>query len=240
VSWIDDPRPCPYLPEQRASLENILDLSLTPESFAELLPRGYRRFGCHVFRPACSNCRACLSLRVLVNEFQLSAGDRRVIRQNRHIRCELAPATVTRQHLDLYNRYQAFMHLERGWEPQSHTVSSYVMSFLRGPQSIGLEWRYLDGDRLVGVALMDSVPGAISLVYFFYDPAWRPHSPGRFSILNQLLFAQQRALPHAYLGYCVAACRSLSYKSRFRPHEILERYVPANQEPIWTRVPDLR
>jgi arginine-tRNA-protein transferase len=28
-------------------------------------------------------------------------------------------------------------------------------------------------------------------------------------------------LPHVYLGYHVAGCRSLEYKGRFRPNEVL-------------------
>ena len=176
---VERPRPCSYLPQERASLEITFDPKVTPEQYGELLRRGYRRFGWQLFRPACRNCQACVSMRIVVNEFKLSAGDRRVIRQNRGIRCELAMAAVTEQHVDLYNRYQAFMHIERGWALQSHTIDSYFEAFVSGPVSIGWEWRYFDSDRLVGVSLMDAAPGAVSLVYFFYDPAWRPHSPGK-------------------------------------------------------------
>jgi arginine-tRNA-protein transferase len=175
-------------------------------------------------------------MRVLVDEFETSASDRRVMRQNNNIDCDLAPVVVTAQHVDLYNRYQAFMHKERGWALQSHSAFSYFEAFVAGPENIGWEWRYFDGNRLVGVSLMDMAPDGISLVYFFYDPAWRPRSPGRFSILNQLLFAKGRGIPYAYLGYWVEACPSLSYKSRFRPHEILEKYVSAADEPTWSRV----
>jgi len=33
--------------------------------------------------------------------------------------------------------------------------------------------------------------------------------------------AKQRKLAHVYLGYYVDQCRSLEYKARFRPNEIL-------------------
>ena len=80
---------------------------------------------------------------------------------------------------------------------------------------------------------MDEVPGAISLVYCFYHPDWRARSPGTFSILNQLLYAQERKLQYAYLGYWIEACKSMSYKSRFRPHEILAAYPADDAEPVW-------
>lgn len=232
---VERPRPCSYLPQERASLEITFDPHVTPASYGELLRRGYRRFGWQLFRPACRQCQACVSMRVVVNDFQLSAGHRRVMRQNQDIECHLAPAIVTRQHVELYNRYQAFMHGERGWALQSHTMSSYFEAFVCGPDNIGWEWRYFDGGRLVGVSLMDIAPGAISLVYFFYDPAWRKHSPGHFSILNQLLHARQQNIPHAYLGYWVEGCPSLNYKNRFRPYETLEGYVSVAQEPTWLR-----
>jgi len=232
---VERPRPCSYLPKERASLEVTFDPGVTPQSYGELLRRGYRRFGWQLFRPVCPKCSACVSIRVLVDEHRLSASDRRVMRLNQNIRCNLAPANATQQHVELYNRYQAFMHAERGWDLQSHTVHSYFEAFGAGPTQIGWEWRYFDGDRLVGVSLMDTAPGAISLVYFFYDPAWRPHSPGRFSILNQLIFAREQGIPYAYLGYWVEACGSLSYKSRFRPFEKLDNYVTLAEEPSWSR-----
>jgi arginine-tRNA-protein transferase len=34
--------------------------------------------------------------------------------------------------------------------------------------------------------------------------------------------AAGRGLPHVYLGYFVAGCRSLEYKARFRPNETLD------------------
>jgi len=232
---VERPRPCSYLPRERASLEITFDPRVTPASYGELLRRGYRRFGWQLFRPVCQTCSACVSIRVLVSEYKLSASDRRVLRLNQNIRCELTPASVTPQHVELYNRYQAFMHVERGWPLQNHSAASYFEAFVAGPERIGLEWRYFDGDKLVGVSLMDTAPGAISLVYFFYDPAWRPHSPGRFSILNQLLFARKQNVPYAYLGYWVDECQSLSYKSRYRPFETLDSYVSLAQEPSWSR-----
>jgi arginine-tRNA-protein transferase len=236
---LERPRPCTYLPAEKASLELCLTPSLSPSEYGELLRRGYRRFGWQLFRPACPHCTACRSLRIASADFALSASERRVMRLNQDVRCELAPASVTRDHVDLYNRYQAFMHRHRGWDSQSHNRSSYHQSFVNGPAGIGYEWRYsLDG-RLIGVALMDKAPRAISLVYFFYDPAWRPHSPGTFSVLNQLLYAQQNQIDYSYLGYWVEKCQSLSYKSRFSPHELLDEYVALDQEPVWRRPPHL-
>jgi arginyl-tRNA--protein-N-Asp/Glu arginylyltransferase len=33
--------------------------------------------------------------------------------------------------------------------------------------------------------------------------------------------AKERGVPHVYLGYYVEGCRSLEYKARFTPNEVL-------------------
>jgi arginine-tRNA-protein transferase len=231
---VESPRRCAYLPDQLASLEFIFDPLLNEERYAELLRRGYRRFGWQIFRPACQRCSACLSVRIPVQLFEPTASDRRVLRKNSDVRCELATATASPEHVTLFNRYQAFMHGHRGWEWHAHTLDSYEEAFVAGPEGVGMEWRYWRGDQLIGVSLMDRVRSAVSLVYFFYDPEWRPHSPGRFSILNQILYAKRLGMLYAYLGYWVKDCVSLNYKDRFRPYEILGAYVDLNREPRWS------
>jgi arginine-tRNA-protein transferase len=234
--FIEAPRQCSYLPGETASLEvrGITDLSAA--EYSGLLARGYRRFGWQVFRPNCQDCAACRSLRVLVRDFMPGRSQRRVLRQNAAIRAELHPLFVTSDIVTLYNRYHRFMHGHRGWPLQECTTESYKDSFLSGAANHGRQWLYFEGDRLVGVALMDQVPRAISLVYCFYDPDWRDRSPGTFSILNQLLYARAANLDYAYLGYWIEACPSMSYKGRFRPHEILWEYSRDGVEPVWEMI----
>jgi hypothetical protein len=49
----------------------------------------------------------------------------------------------------------------------------------------------------------------------------RARSLGTFNILSLLASARERGLPHVYLGYHVAGCRSMEYKRKFRPNEVL-------------------
>jgi arginine-tRNA-protein transferase len=82
---------------------------------------------------------------------------------------------------------------------------------------------------------MDEVPDAISLVYYFHDPTWRPLSPGTYSVMVQLQYARERGLRYAYPGYWVAANDSMNYKIRFRPHERLKHYPTDDEPPLWVR-----
>lgn len=233
---VDEPRRCSYLPRETAALEyrNVWDLQ--PEDFRGLLERGYRRFGSYLFRPACPSCVQCRSLRVLPDRFFLTKSLRRVMESNRRIEAQRQPLFVTKEHVALYNRYHRFMHEHRGWPSETVTLDSFAESFIAGGREIGWQWLYFEDNRLVGVALVDEVPGAISLVYCFYEPEWRPQSPGTFSILTQINYARSNGLTYVYLGYWIAACQSMNYKVRFRPHEILREYPTKYQLPVWDEV----
>ena len=198
---VEPPRPCPYLPRERASLEIAFDPQLTPSQYGELLRRGYRRFGWQLFRPACRNCQACISMRVLVRDFQLKSSDRRVMRQNQDIHCHLAHAQVTRQHvepLQSVSRLHACRTRLAAANPHHRLL---FRSLRQRPCRHRLGMALFPGRPPRRCVLMDVAPHAVSLVYFFYDPAWRKHSPGRFSILNQLAHARQQDISYAYLGY---------------------------------------
>jgi arginine-tRNA-protein transferase len=241
---VEHPRECSYLPEQMASLDYRVVADLSAAEYADLLESGYRRFGRYVFKPACRTCRECRSLRIPVRDFHQTASHRRVIRANGNIRAELRPVFATLEHLQVFNAYHDFMADFRQWKHKTTTAREYIEDFVAHPfddesEDCALQWLYFEEDRLLGVSLMDEVrvpgrPAAISLVYCFYDPAWRPRSPGTFAILNQLAYARETGAEYAYLGYWVEGCQSLAYKSRYKPAEVLPWPVDAGCTAQWT------
>jgi arginyl-tRNA--protein-N-Asp/Glu arginylyltransferase len=230
---VEQPRQCSYLPIKTASLEVRAVNEMSSTEYGHLLARGWRRFGWQFFRPACPRCKECRSIRVLAQEFSLTAGQRRVLRKNAAVRKELHPLFVVRETVELYNLYHRFMHEQRGWELQHATTASYSDVFLSGPAELGCQWLYFAGDKLIGVAIMDQAPQAASLVYFFHDPHWRAQSPGIFSVLNQISYAKARGLRYVYLGYWIEECQSMNYKNRFMPYEMLDDYVADGDDPVW-------
>jgi len=240
---VERPRECSYLPEEVASLDYQVVSHLSAAEYRDLLIRGYRRFGRYLFKPACPTCRECRSLRIPVQHFDFSASQRRVLRANSGIRAELHPLYATADHLRIFNRYHDFMAGFRGWKHKTVSAIDYIEDFVVDPfddeeQPCAFQWLYFDGDRLLGVSLMDEVripgaPPAISLVYCFYDPAWRPRSPGTFAILTQLDYAKRSGADYAYFGYWVEGCQSLSYKSRYAPAEVLDWPVDEGGVAVW-------
>jgi arginyl-tRNA--protein-N-Asp/Glu arginylyltransferase len=229
------PYRCSYLPGRTAALTYRLPTDLPPGRYDELLRRGWRRFGGEFFRSACPACGQCRSLRLLVSEFTPSRSQRRALRQNAQIRVVVQAPTVSATHLQLFNAYHVDMHRRKGWPFHRTDEGTYRRRFLRGEWAFAREFLYYEGDRLVGVGLADVTATALSSVYFFHDPAWRPRAPGVFSILRHAAYAREQGLRYHYLGYWVAGSPSMAYKAQYRPHELLLGYPADGEEPRWIK-----
>jgi arginine-tRNA-protein transferase len=186
------------------------------------LLQGWRRFGTALFRPRCRTCSACQSLRVVVERFRQDRSQRRC-RQANHQAVELrigAPS-VTRSKLALYDRYHAYQAEAKNWPVHpAKDAYAYASSFVENPFPTQ-EWCYYLGGRLVGVGYVDDLPGGLSAIYFFYDPEERERGLGTWNVLCLLDHAAAQGIPYLYLGYYVADCPSMTYKSRFTPNQLL-------------------
>src|SRR5258708_3032296 len=220
---IEKPHACAYLPERPASLEVRVMLDVTPTDMDVLLERGWRRFGPIYFRPACASCSECVSLRVLVDRFAPSKGQRRAARACRRLRRVVGTPRVDAARLALYAKWHAAGGGERRWEPKPETGEGYGIEFAF-PHPCAREAAFYDdeaGGRLVGVGLFDRTPRALSAAFFFYDPEYARTSIGTANVISLIDDAREHECPHVYLGYRVEGCASLRYKASFRPHELL-------------------
>ncbi|MBX9583245.1 MAG: arginyltransferase [Gemmataceae bacterium] len=215
------PGPCSYLPGRASSLRYEYVRTLTPAEYQDRLLAGWRRFGHALFRPVCPSCRACQSLRVPVATFRPDRSQRRAWAANADLELTIGGPSVTEEKLDLYDRFHAAQAGRVGWTDHGpKDPAEYAGSFVANPLPAE-EWQYRLGGRLVGVGYVDVVPAGLSAVYFFHDPDERKRSLGTFNVLSVIGSAAARGLPHVYLGYYVEGCRSLAYKARFRPNEVL-------------------
>jgi arginyl-tRNA--protein-N-Asp/Glu arginylyltransferase len=221
-TFTSPPDQCGYLPDQRWQLRYEVVGSLTPAEYVDRLRAGWRRFGFSLFRPECPECSRCRTLRVGVANFRPSESQRRAWKANADVRVTVRPPCVEQDKLDLYDRYHAFQAAFKGWpEHAAETAGDYLESFVHNP-FVTQEWCYHVGDRLVGVGYVDHLPVGLSAIYFFYDPDERRRSLGTFNVLSVIAAARRQRLPHVYLGYYVKGCRSLEYKAKYRPNEVLD------------------
>ena len=220
LTYITPPSQCPYLPDQISQLRYARFEDLSPPTYMHLMAHGWRRFASDVFRPECPFCSRCLSLRVPVNDFRPSESQRRAWRRNRdELEIRIGTPSDAPEVVALFDRFHRYKQEslewpERGADDLEHMVQNPFPTEA---------WSYYRGDRLVAVGYVDALAGGLSAIYFFYDPDERQRSLGTFNVLSIIEAARQRGLPHAYLGYYVEGCRSLEYKARFRPNEVLRR-----------------
>lgn len=220
--YLSQPSPCGYLPEQTWRLEYEMMGRISAAEYQDRMRQGWRRFGGMLFRPRCPACQACRPLRVLVEKFQPNRSQRRVGKMCQAlVEVRMGMPRVSKAKLDLHDRFHAFQTDHKGWpEHDPKGVEDYVDSFVNNPFPTQ-EWCYYVEGKLVGVGYVDDLPDALSAIYFFYDPNYRHLSLGTWNVLSILDQAAQRGIPHLYLGYYVAGCRSMEYKRKFRPNEML-------------------
>ena len=207
-------------------------------SLLDLLSQGgFRRSQNIAYRPACERCRACVSVRILVDEFQPTRSMRRVATRNRDLIGRMDQAEPSSEQYSLFRRYLDHRHAEGGMAEMS--VLDYAMMVEDSQVDTRLvQYRRRGADsafsphsdgELVAVALSDVMADGVSMVYSFFEPDESERSLGTFMILDHIERARKLGLPYLYLGYWVNGSRKMDYKIRFRPQEHLlpkgwERY----------------
>ena len=82
----------------------------------------------------------------------------------------------------------------------------------------------LDG-KLIGCAVVDHLPDALSAIYTYFDPAESVRGLGTLAVLLQIDLAQSLNMDYLYLGYWIADCQKMRYKTNYRPLELLRENI---------------
>ena len=234
--FVTSPAPCPYL-EGKTERKVFTELKGPhAEALNDALGRiGFRRSQTVAYRPSCLDCRACVSVRVVADQFTPSAAQKRTFRRNADLVVSECRSWATAEQFELLQRYLARRHPGGGMAAMDeidyadmveHTaVSSYVIEY-REPSVDGT------AGRLVGACLTDRQGDGLSMIYSFYDPEHEARAGlGNYIILDHIHRAAEAGLPYVYLGYWVEGSQRMQYKVRYRP---LERLGPNG----WQRVSD--
>lgn len=213
------PHNCSYLEDKQAiTLFADPEATITNMLYNQLSNYGFRRSGNYIYKPQCSNCEACLSARIPVNDFKMSRQQQRVWKKNQDIKVKRVAATYYQHHYDLYVRYIKERHSDGDMYPPS--VAQYL-SFLFSDWSDTQLYEFLLDDKLVAVAVCDVLKNGLSAVYTFYDPTFESRSLGTYAILWEIACTQKIGLTFLYLGYWVKDSPKMAYKRQFKPLEVL-------------------
>jgi len=236
--YLTAPSPCPYLPgkEERKVFTHLVG-ERAPELNDLLTHGGFRRSQSIAYRPACESCRACVSVRVAVDDFRPSRNMRRILDANSDLVAEMRAATPSSEQYSVFRAYLDARHHDGGMADM--TVLDYAMMVEDSHvETRMVEYRCRARDRvngrggeLLSVALTDVLGDGLSMVYSFFEPGQRARSLGTFMILDHIARARQLGLAYVYLGYWVEGSRKMDYKGRFLPQE---RLTPEG----WERVDD--
>jgi arginine-tRNA-protein transferase len=219
--------PCPYLPgrTERKVFARLTGVLAQPLNEA-LTHSGFRRSQSIAYRPACENCSACVSVRIVADQFENSRGQKRIFRRNADlVRGEVA-AEATREQFALLRTYLDSRHAGGGMSDmglfdyvamvEETPVDTHIIEYRR-PGTGG------EPGALVACALTDVLRDGLSMVYSFFHPGEDGRSLGTYMILDHVRAARMRGLRHVYLGYWVHGSEKMDYKARFKPLEALGR-----------------
>ncbi len=228
--YLTAPSACPYLPGKE---ERKVFTHLVGERAAALndvlTQGGFRRSQSIAYRPACEGCRACVSVRIVVDDFVETKSFRRTARDNDDLIGVMRQPSPTSEQYGLFRAYVNARHGAGGMADMSvldyammvedtHVQTRLVEYRRRGPDT-RINGRGI-GD-LFAVALTDVLSDGLSMVYSFYNPNVPERSLGTFLILDHIAKAKEMGLPYVYLGYWVNGSRKMDYKRRFLPQERL-------------------
>src|SRR5690606_2351396 len=172
--FLTAPSPCPYIEGQLA--RNVFT-HLVGEGAAQmndlLTQGGFRRSQNIAYRPACETCRACISVRILVDEFKMGRTMRRIVARNSDLIGVEHTAEPSTEQYSLFRRYLDARHHRGGMSDMSvldyammvedtHVETRVIEYRRRGPDT------FMTGrgeGELIAVALTDKMGDGLSMVY---------------------------------------------------------------------------
>ena len=222
--YLTAPSPCPYLPgrEERKVFTHLIGRRAVTLNDT-LTQSGFRRSQTIAYRPACESCRACVSVRVLVDAFEPGRTMKRIIARNADVSRTIVAPQATSEQYSLFRDYVDARHGDGGMADMSVLDFSMMVEDSHVESEI-VEYRVgsrRDGGALIGSCVTDVLADCLSMVYSFYEHDMAERSLGSYMILDHIARVRRMGLKHLYLGYWVEGSRKMGYKARFTPQERL-------------------
>jgi arginine-tRNA-protein transferase len=216
---------CGYLPNKIAqSLIATPNHLINTKSYGELISQGFRRSGKFAYRPHCEECNACISVRVVLNQFMPTRSQKRAYKQHAHLTATILPLNFKQAHFDLYAQYQALRHpADEALVPNNDIddVKQYQQFICQSNvESLLIEFKDAQNEIKI-ISIVDIVRDGISAVYTFYNASDQKASYGTYAVMWLTEWSKNLNLPYLYLGYWIQENQKMAYKVNFKPQEKL-------------------
>lgn len=219
--------PCGYLPDKEEQLLVYADIEpMSSAMYSALQNQGFRRSEDHVYKPYCDNCSACTPVRLNVYKYKPSKSQKRILNKANGFRLQLSD-TVSPDYYPLFESYINHKHSDGVMFPAN---IEQLNSFSKCKWMPQLFLEVYDQESLIAVAICDVTADSLSAVYTFYDHRYSNHSLGTLMVVQQINLAKELGKNWLYLGYHIASCQKMNYKTRFLPFQLFE-------DGIWTEYP---
>src|SRR3954469_12575938 len=176
--YLTAPSPCPYLAgrEERKVFTHLV--GERAGDLNDLLTHGgFRRSQSIAYRPACEVCRACVSVRVVANDFQPTRNMRRILERNADIVGDMRAPVPSSEQYSVFRSYLDSRHRDGGMADMtvldfammvedSHVETRMIEYRRRGPDAT---INGLCTGELLAVALTDVLSDGLSMVYSFFE-----------------------------------------------------------------------
>ncbi|HQZ81697.1 MAG TPA: hypothetical protein PLR83_00625 [Pyrinomonadaceae bacterium] len=198
--------------------------SISQSKMDILLSRAWRHFGDYFYRYSLSlydnnedDIRRVLPLRIRLEDFSFSKSQRRTLRRNSDLRCEIRPISITEESNDLFDRHRVRF---------KHSIPDSIYCFLSSEPASepapASELAVYDGEGLVAVSYFDEGGIATSGIYAAFDPTLTDRRLGIFTMLKEIEYSIETGRSFYYPGFAYEGESFYDYKKRFRALEVFD------------------
>ena len=165
----------------------------------------------------CAFCKACVPLRIVVDDFKLSANQRKFMKGNADLVVQVTTSHLDHEEYSLYlDHFLCRFHPNGSKAVDPHTymrskLAHTHMQIVRAPES----------KKLIGILFFEDYGDSLYAASQIYDPRIsEKRSLGHFGIMKLIEYAQsQPRVKHIYLGSWAKDSGLIGYKERYQPLE---------------------
>ena len=209
---------------------------INAEVYSGLIQQGFRRSGMFAYRPHCENCRECIPVRIILQDFIANRSQKRAYKHHQNLVTSILPVAFHAEHYALYASYQKERHadeieskkdassnksqpkkIDKSEQDEMEQYNNFLCQ--SNVESVMVEFR--ENGRLKMVSVIDLVRDGISAVYTFYETSDTKASFGTYNVMWQIDWAKSLNFPYLYLGYWIKDSQKMAYKQNFKPLEKL-------------------